>query len=300
MTQYYSHGLSINSEMNFPEFTIKKSSHIDVFIRFGEISALIDNFLEVNLSKLTKVRSTSNIINLLWNNIEIFTIKNGKEIIINPQTGLEENFLRYLFMGHVIPILLHQKGRLVLHANAVNMDEGAVILLGSSGKGKSTTSIALHKQNYNLLSDDILSIKIIDEKYQSVYPGFPRIKLWPIVIKNINEDPNFMPKIHFNTEKRSYNISEDFSHDIKPIRAIYLLEEGDKTAITEMKSFDGLLELIKSSYCFKLFNETELSENFKQVSKIVNNIPFKRLVVKPSFENLKNIVDVIENDIFNS
>jgi hypothetical protein len=49
---------------------------------------------------------------------------------------------------------------------------------------------------------------------------------------------------------------------------------------------------------FKLFNENELSENLKQCSKLVNNAPIKKLKIKPSVKDLKNIVDIIENDIF--
>jgi len=297
MIPYYSHGISILSEIQFPEFTIKKSAHVDVIIRLGEINSSHKNFKVVYLSNLMKAKIKSNKIHFLWNNIDVFIIKNCEEIIINPQTGLKESFLRLLFLGYVLPILLHLKGRLVLHANAVTMNDGAVVLLGNSGVGKSTISLALHKKGYYLLSDDVLSIKVNGENYQTVYPGFPRIKLFPKVIKKMKENPESMPNINFYNDKRSYNVLDNFFNVKKSLKAIYSIKKGSETVIDQINSHEALMELIRSSYCFKFFEKNELSENLKQCSTVINNVPMKRLKVKHSFKELNNLVEIIENEL---
>ena len=253
------------------------------------------DFKEVILSELTKIRITqqSQSIHLFWNNIKIFSIYNQK-VLINSNTGLDESFIRYLFLGHVFGILLNSKGRLVLHGNSVNINNGAIIFLGTSGKGKSTTSLALHKKGYKLIADDVLSI---DCENITVYPSFPRIKLWPETIKNVGENPKKMTKVHYKTEKLFYDVSKDFSHEVKLIKAIYLIENGDKTFLKEIDPFKSLTELIKSSYCFKLFSKDELAENLKQCTKLINNIPIKTLTVKSSFHDLDNLIKIIEMDL---
>lgn len=300
---YYAHGLNIKSELFFPEFPIKETSKVDVLIRFGKINLSNNisskNIREVYLSKLTKVKITSsNLIYLFWNDIEIFIINNN-EIIINPKTGLNLNFLKFLLFGYVFAILLHLRGRLVLHANAINMNNTAIVISGVSGIGKSTISFAFHQKGYKLLCDDVLSIKI-GKKCQTVYPGFPRIKLWPDVIQNFEEDPGMIPKIHNKTSKRFYNISGNFSDIEKQIKTIYFIKETGNIGIEKIKPQKAIIELIKGSYCFKLLNKSELSENLRQCSAIVNKVPVKILEIEKSYKNLNKLVEIIEKDIQNN
>lgn len=298
MFYYYVHGISILSEIQFPEFTITKKLNVDVLIRYGDVDLPSEiDFRECNISNLTKVKFKSNIIHLLWNDIKIFTIYGNKEIIINPETGLDENFLKLFILGYAIAMLLHKRGRLILHANAVNMYGGAVLFIGDRGRGKSTISLALNEKGHNLLSDDVLSIQMSLSEFPKVIPGFPGMKLWPESIVNINENPEVMPKLHFNTDKRYYSVKNNFSHVLMPIKIIYLIEKSNGINIENMKPQEAVMELIKSSYCFKLFDNNELSENLKKCTKIVNSVPVKRLKIKHSFENLPNLVKIIEDDV---
>lgn len=298
-TTHYAHGLNIKSELFFPEFPIKQTSEIDVIIRFGITNLFNDsnkNFHEVYLSKFTHIKiSSCNLINLFWNDIQIFTIKNN-EIIINPNTNLDLNYIKFLLFGYGFSILLYLKGRLVLHANAVDMDNSAVVISGVSGIGKSTLSFAFHKKGYKLLCDDVLSMDI-GKKFQTVYPSFPRIKLWPDVIENFGEDSGMIPKIHDKTSKRFYNVSGNFSDIEKQIRAIYFIKVTGNIKIKEMNPQKALMELIKSSYCYKLLDNHEIAENLSQCSAIVNKVPVKMLEVEKSYKSLNKLVEIVENDI---
>lgn len=298
---YYAHGLNIKSELFLPEFPIKETSKVDVFIRFGKrnLSNIPSkNIHEVYLSKFTKVKITpGNLIYLFWKDIEIFTINNN-EIIINPKTGLNSNFLKFLLFGYVFAILLHLRGRLVLHANAINMDNNAIVFSGVSGIGKSTISFAFHQKGYKLLCDDVSSINI-GKKCQMIYPGFPRIKLWPDVIQNFEEDPRMIPKIHNKTSKRFYNVSGNFSDIEKPIKTIYFIKETGNIKIEKINPQKAIMYLIKSSYCFKLLNKSELSENLSQCSALVNEVPIKILEVEKSYKNLNKLVEIVEKDVLN-
>lgn len=298
---YYAHGLYIRSKLYFPEFSLKQTSEVDVFIRFGK-TYLFDNYSnknlrEIYLSKLTKIIiSSSNLIYLFWNDIGIFTITKN-EIIINPKTGLDLNFLKFLLFGYGFAILLHLKGRLVLHANAVEINNSAVVISGASGIGKSTISFAFHQKGYKLLCDDVLSIDI-RKKCQKVYPSFPRIKLWPDVIQNFDEYPGKIPKIHNKTSKRFFNVSENFSDIEKKINTIYFIKVTGNIEIKEISPQRAIMELIKSSYCYKFFNEREVCGNLIQCSAIVNNVAIKILEVKKSYESLNKLVEIVEKDIF--
>lgn len=295
MKHYYAHGLGILSEIHFPEFKTKKTN-IDLIIQYGLIEPYSDNYRDFYLSELTKVRVTSNETYLFWNDALICCIEDCQKIIVNPHTGLDEDFLRLLILGYAFAIFLHQMGTLVLHANAVNMFGGAIVFLGDRGKGKSTTSLILNKKGYSLISDDVLSISVNND-IPRVYSGFPRLKLWPEVIRKLDEDPELMPQISFNSEKRSYFVNDNFSNISLPLKFIYLIERSDETKIESINIQEGLMELVKSSYCYKLFNNLELYENLKQCTEILNKVPLKRLYIKHSLDELPAVVKIIEKDI---
>lgn len=46
-----------------------------------------------------------------------FLIRNGQEIIVEPEVGISENVLRPCILGSAMVVLLQQRGFLVLHAS---------------------------------------------------------------------------------------------------------------------------------------------------------------------------------------
>ncbi len=300
MFTYHSHGLNILSEIEFPEFSSSKINNnlIDVIIRYGKLEPLDPlTFREVHLSEVTKAYLKSNTIHLFWNEIELCIINEGKEIIINDQIIIDQSLIKLFIIGYAMGMLLHQRGRLVLHANAVNMGNEAILFTGSRGKGKSTTTFAMHKKGHKLISDDILSLEF-NKKIPVVIPGFPGIKLWPDTLRNMGEYPEVIPKIHLDSEKRFYYTHKDFSHSKIPLKAIYSIESSEKTIIEDLNPHKSIIELIRSSYCYLLFNKKELFKNLEQCGYIVNNTPVKRLKIKRSYDNVDDIIKKIEEDLF--
>lgn len=297
---YFAHGLKIASEVRFPEFSkiLGNESEADLIIRFGSINPpkLKKDFKEFTCGITIKARVINNITYIYRHDLKLFAIKEGKEIIINPSSGLEDNFLRLHILGNAIPIALHQRRRLILHANAVNVEGGAVVFLGSSGIGKSTISLALHDKGYCLISDDVLSIEVKDYNI-TIFPSFPRIKLWPDVITEyINENPELAPQLFSNTDKRSYMVKTDFDLPL-PLKAIYIMELANNTNIENINSEDSVMGLIKNSYLYGFFENDDVAQNLRDCAKIVNHIPVKKLRIQHSFDNIPQIVKIVEKDI---
>ncbi len=101
-------------------------------------------------------------------------------------------------------IILHQRGFLVLHGSAVQMDDGAVAFLGRCGDGKSTITAALNNKGYSIISDDVLPVKLDENNIPLLFPSFPTIKLYNDVIEYLNEDYRNYDKIHPEIEKYLY------------------------------------------------------------------------------------------------
>jgi hypothetical protein len=77
-----------------------------------------------------------------------------------PSPQWDAGFRRVLTLGLARAAIDH--GRLVVHAGAVAVDGRAVLLVGGSGAGKSTTSWAAHGRGAAVLADDLVFASLDD------------------------------------------------------------------------------------------------------------------------------------------
>ena len=102
-----------------------------------------------------------------------YLISHGDTVIIDHHPDADDDELRLFLLGSAIGALLHQRDFLVLHANAIVVDGGAVLFMGKSGVGKSTLAAAFNQLGYPIAADDICAIDAGKEQ-PLLYPGFPR------------------------------------------------------------------------------------------------------------------------------
>src|SRR5687767_37791 len=76
-------------------------------------------------------------------------------ILVSPAPAVPEQNLRLYLLGSAFGALLHQRGLLPLHANAVEIDGKAVAFMGASGEGKSTLAAWFHDRGFNIIADDV-------------------------------------------------------------------------------------------------------------------------------------------------
>ncbi|MDT0631370.1 hypothetical protein RQM47_04850 [Rubrivirga sp. S365] len=89
----------------------------------------------------------------------------------------DDAFARQCVLGPGLGVLLHRRGRLVLHGSAVDVGGRAVVLVGDKGAGKSTTAAALVARGHRLLTDDLVALDE-DAGGAAVLPGPTQMKLW--------------------------------------------------------------------------------------------------------------------------
>jgi hypothetical protein len=108
-----------------------------------------------------------------------FRVSEGREILIDAQAGASERNLRVFLLGSAMGALLHQRGLLPLHANAVEVDGAAVAFSGKSGAGKSTLAAWFADRGRRILCDDVCAISPGAKGGPPlVLPGVPRLRLW--------------------------------------------------------------------------------------------------------------------------
>ncbi len=229
--------------------------------KFGPIICLSESSGEAHLS---------------WGNIAELIVRNGNEIIVEPVYKAQEQLLINFILGPALGILLYQRGFLVLHGSAVSKNGYAIAFLGYKGSGKSTIAAFLHSIGFSFITDDVLLIEI--DKRISVRPGIPQIKLWPDAVENIGEDPETLPRICEQTDKRILKIKNSFLNKSLPLEKIYIIERGDRQIVESMKNTTAFIELIRHSYAQRfLINKISNPEHFKQCFFVTNTIPMYSL-----------------------
>lgn len=292
---YHAYGLCFKSSITFPGVVSKKAEP-DVLICFDRFRSFPGKNEEYVVGDYTKVKVCPGRIDLFWKDIFICSVNNGNEVVINPSTGLDNNLLRTIIWGTAIAFILHQRGMVVLHANAVNINGNAVAFIGPQGIGKSTISIFLHNIGYGLISDDILCVNIGENNNPFVFSDFRMLKFWPDIINFLGKTPESIPQVNSSYKKHLYKVDGSFDETL-PLRAIYLIEKGSKTVLKKMDLQKSFAEIIKSFYCARLFNNNELLVQLKQSAFIAEKVPVKTLRSPGSFKDLPKIADIILQDL---
>ncbi|PSB09541.1 hypothetical protein C7B62_12675 [Pleurocapsa sp. CCALA 161] len=226
-----------------------------------------------------------------------FLIRNGQEIIINPEVGISENVLCPCILGSAMVVLLQQRGFLVLHASCVLVEGGAIAFLGSSGSGKSTIASALHREGYGVLTEDVMAINTKVNPYL-VIPSFPSIKLRSDSAEALGFDRGTLSPLHPLTQKRVHQLGHGFVNQPYPLKRIYVLAHGDRNKITLFSPQNAFMELVRHTRAVQALKHQELEQvHFQQCANLVSNIPIFKLERKFVLSELPELVMSIKEDL---
>ena len=294
MFYYYAYGLGIHSEIKIPEFITYPGSP-DVALTIDRQTAIIEHIpteivsedwaMHVSRKKgLVYVRDTG-----------LYLITNGNKIVFLPAPGVSPQMVSFYAIGTVMSILLYQRKFLVLHGSVIDINGEAVIFLGNSGDGKSTTAAALHAAGYKLINDDVAPITLGDEP-AFLQPGFPQIKMSSETAEALGHDFNSLPVIHPKSDKRGYRPQHDFPRSPLNIKRIYVLDYGNEFSSTPISSSLATMEVSRHSRPTTLYQRGD-ALHFFQCVNLVKEQTIYRLRRPKSLELLPKFADFIQTDL---
>lgn len=136
----------------------------------------------------------------------------------------DERSLAHFLLSWAFPALLHSYGWLPLHASAVETSQGAVVLCGAAGVGKSTLAAAFHKRGCRLVADDMVVIRPDESGRLHVLAGSPVIHLWKLALRQVygaevDEPEALRPRL----PKYALPVGEQFCDHALPLAQVYAL-----------------------------------------------------------------------------
>ena len=205
-------------------------------------------------------------------------------------------------LGPVLGFVLRRRGAIALHASSVCLSGQAVVLCGPSESGKSTTAAALALRGIPVIAEDISPLSERDA-WLHVEPGYPRICLWPDTVKCLFDAADALPPLTPTWEKCFLaldGVSARFEPLARPLGAIYLLsprvDETNAPRIEDLGGRNALLELVQNTYMNWLLDRRQRAAELDVLSKLVTQVPVRRIVPPSDPARLWALCDLILKD----
>lgn len=296
MPHYYRiHGLTVQSEFMLPELiTAPQTDTPAVRIKRGEIS-----------ERLPKVEHEGP----LWQagegvfQLDIpeggrYRISTGNHITVQPAPDAPPENLRLYLLGSAFGVLLHQRGLLVLHASAIEVNGQAVAFVGHSGAGKSTLAAHLRQRGYRVISDDLLAIDLDANGLPWAQPSLARIKLWADALKHIAHAPERLARDHSRLEKFHLDVVEDYREQPLPLARVYILMENhldEGVHIEPQRGLDAVGLLARNTYKPHHLKALGLADaQFRHCSRTATHVSVARLRRPKTLAGMQKVLTDLE------
>ena len=237
-------GLRIHSEIELPELPLERpSAGADVTVRIGAVppapSGPGPHAVEGGLL-------------LPIHEVGRFFVRDGAEIVVEPDPGVPEANVRLFLLGSAMGALLHQRGLLPLHANAVEIDGKAVAFMGGSGSGKSTLAAWLHDRGYRIIADDVCVVRFDQAGRALASPGLPRLRLWKEALEASGREASLHTLSYAGRgqiEKYDVPIANPSAVAAEiELAAVYLLGKGDDLSIQQLLGVEAAEAVLANTY----------------------------------------------------
>jgi hypothetical protein len=193
-----------------------------------------------------------------------------------------EASVRHLLLNQVIPIVLSQLGKLVLHASACVTPHGVMAFMGTTGMGKSTLAASFGLRGLTVLTDDCLSIGKDGDDVLCV-PSYAGVRLWPESVSALfEEEPELQHLAHY-TDKKRFVFEQEMAGGRHVLKAGYVLTRPDEDPsdnaikITPLSPSEALLEAVKHTFQLDVTDRVRLGQAFRRYEWLAQSVPFFRL-----------------------
>nr|WP_314445181.1 hypothetical protein [uncultured Sphingomonas sp.] len=223
-------GLTIDSEVPLEGMIpAPDASPVDVVIRRGVVGATPD---------------------LVIAEAGSFKVTDGREIIVEAHGHVPDRNLRLFLIGSAMGLVLHQRGLLPLHANAVSLEGRAIAVAGRAGAGKSTLAAWFSRQGLKIVGDDVIALQPLADGVNAS-PGPPRVRLWKEALDRFGLEAEGLEPSYLDAAVEKWDVplgSADLVDQELPLGAVYVIEDGPDILIEPMGGAAATSALFDHTY----------------------------------------------------
>jgi hypothetical protein len=214
-------------------------------------------------------------------NVADFEVSGGRQIRVWPATGTTRKNVEIFLCGPVWAALCHQRGLLPLHASAI-LSRGAITAFaGHRRAGKSTTAALMASLGYELVTDDILPVRLNQTSVPGAWPYLRRLKLQSDSINELGLAR--IEPVSETLDKDKYFVVPKWVADDKWCRLerVYLLD-SDSTAssvsIDRITGAEAVRALIDQTYHFQfILSSCRFRDHLALCAQLASKVAIYRL-----------------------
>jgi hypothetical protein len=269
-------GLRVRSNVALPElFPASGAAAPDVTIELGSIPMVTqgenDGLNHVNGALVLAIPEVGR-----------YRIEAGNRITVESEPGVPERNVRLFLLGSAFGVLLHQRGLLPLHANAIEIDGRAVAFMGPSGAGKSTLAAWFHDRGFKVIADDVCVVSFGLDGCPHAAPGLPRLRLWAEALELMGRDSQGLNRSFLNDEDEKFDVPMDAASTARsqmPLAAIYLLDQGGEFSIVPLRGIGAADAVFANTYRGGYLAKTSgQKEHWESAVRLVRGTPVFRAI----------------------
>jgi hypothetical protein len=241
---------------------------------------------------------------LRWRHLFEFLIsQDGSRIECHELSKGSREALDSYLLGQVLSFALLRRSIEPLHCTAVLVEGKAIGFVGDCGYGKSSLAAAFLQVGHRMVTDDLLVARP-NAPTCSIFPGPPRIKLFPEVAKVLLGSGLNGSRMNKFTSKLVIPLSGSQSSGSPAIlKVIYVLNaphertSANRVLIRRLSQRRAFVELTKNTFNTVVTDRGRLKCQFALAHQIASLVPLRRLAYARRLELLPAVREAILSDL---
>lgn len=227
---------------------------------------------------------------LALNNDLTVEILPDRRIVSRVCPGLPPHTIDHFLRDQVAPRVLAHEGRFVLHSGGVRVEDCAILLMGATGRGKSTLAASLDRAGYPLLGDDAMIVDRADRP--SARAVYPSLRLLPDSIAALYSAPVATSAIAHYSPKQRVALPDVEEARPLPIRAIFVIAEPpgkDQISIARMNPSHACMALVENSFALDPADLEQARGRLNHASRLAARVPIFEIAYPRAFDRLPEV-----------
>jgi hypothetical protein len=287
--RYVVYGVSLHSEipLELPQSNGSGIAQIELRTaspeNFREITRNLNLVARDNWYYYAHLENGSSYVRWLGLGEFLVSADGGRIVCTRAPEAPVESFQVYL-LGQALSFALVKSGLEPFHATAIVSGDGAVVLLGDCGYGKSTLAASFLRAGDRLLTDDLLLLRPAKAGGLEACPGPPRIKLFSNMARRFLRSAARTVPMNALTDKHVIPLTAaQYCTRALPLRGIYALAAPGEThrrspiTIETLPSREAFLALVANTFNRYIAEPDRLQRQLAEVSRVLRMMPVKKL-----------------------
>jgi len=184
-------------------------------------------------------------------------------------------------------LCVKDRGDLVLHAAAVEVDGSAIVLAAPGRFGKTTLALAFHRQGHRLLTEDTACFR--PSPAPVLFPGPTCVRLRPDMFNGEAPPGTTVAAVRADRIHLALDVDRRGDGGPVPIRAVvFLRESADGVRIEPVSGSEALPDLWTLTFRFQ--TDTERRRSFVQLAQLAATVPIWNLYRPLNVATLNEVV----------